>query len=745
MYKRLGKRIICGLLAILLIFGCFGANSSLVSGKDITTSEASTAKEGKKFISVVYDDSHSMIRSGNWAYCNYAFQLFASLCEDVDDFFVTYMSNSLVSDNLFYNQESMQGVVDKIRNNIGMIASTPITSVETAFNKLCSIESSDVNDEYWLVIMSDGVFNAGETESGETDMNACLDEYSKVMMPNNTNVHTIYLSIGNEAVTPNNNEDKQIFVECATNSEEIVEALVDISKIIFGYIEISNVNFAEYHLTSDTEMEFSSKINLSKVIVINHKSSAVVADVTRDTGQSLLHSSSVSLHYPVRENIQEDTTLIGSENSIKSDSVIATGSYIFTFSQQVSQDSVLVLVKPDVELVIELYHAEDDTPITQEDAILQSDKLNIKLKLIEKSTGRELKAEEISNHYVFSLTTLNDSAVLEEGGKELNNARLELDAVTIRGVFRFDDNMLDSMKVIYPTPYVVYTIEGTTQDNYKYGISNVFGKSVETNFVIYGNGQKLNRKEIKQLDLQFYPQKFAAFIRLDSECKANGDMVVRAKIASDNIFMNILFGWIPAWMIRDRSIDVHAQLYSPYQDTVIKETVSVALNSGPWYLTLWRFLQPILMLILIMGYVMKKRFEHGSKISICRLEYDGDVMVAYRYEWFSVRLDKYKPLAKYHFIPFMPERIELGDCVIYADSYFWSKRKKILVKCENKSIRKVKLVDAATISSNEDIVLKKNSKRIKKEFGNKDMVYIHYQEGVLFVLENYAVLCKFTI
>ncbi|WP_310604138.1 hypothetical protein [Anaerosporobacter sp.] len=752
MNRTVIKRWMClglaGMLFIMLL--AFGVSSDIEAASN--SEEHLEDCEGKKIISVVYDDSHSMVRNDNWSYCNYAFQLFTSLCEDVDDFYVTYMSSAVVSSNLFEKNKDLQTVVNKIRSTFGVVASTPIKSVETAFDKLLSVESTDIHDEYWLVVMSDGVFNSGTTRSGVADINNCLNEYADVQMTNGTYAHTIYLSIGNEAATPNGYNEKQIYVERASNKDDIIDALVNIARLIFGLVEIEHVNFAEYHFTDNKTMEFATKLNLEDMIVITEETTGVVSSAKSKEDNSRLHVSTIKLRYPERQGIKTDTSLYGSENTINTGNVIPRGTYTVRFSEKMEQERILVLVKPDVALLLDCYYTGTDTFITDESSILQSDVLDIRCRLIEKSTGRTLLEEEFCDSYAYSISAVNEGNILGEvDAKTLEELILKLDTVNLRGTFYFTGNTITASEIIKPIPHVLYEINGETQDSNKYSVDTIYGKSLNTKFQIIGNGIQLNRKEIKELDLSFYPQKYASFITLKQNCTMDGLIDVTAQIDSNSIVYKTLFGWIPTWLMGDDEIIVCAKINSPYQQDPIIGYVTVRLNDDTIVQKTWNYIQPILMFILVFGFIFKKRFVVGSKVSYCRLKSKREELRAYKYDWHSYRFDKivfrmiHRPVSWTSFVPFIPNRIVLGDYYIYANHYFWSRKEKIKVVCRNKKVSVIKLVDTRTISSQDDLDLRNESTRIIEELENTNSIQIYYQQGAIFICEDEILFYKYTI
>ena len=155
----------------------------------------------RKIVSVVYDDSGSMSYNGcsNWAYANYAMQAFCGLLNDEDKLFVTYMSsagnypNSYVPDEVDLSASGIQSSVNSIRDHFDD-QGTPFWSLDIAYDKLRSVDDSNENTQYWLVVITDGNFaREGNIEVPEDDVNSKLASFSSSTMPNGSSPRITFL------------------------------------------------------------------------------------------------------------------------------------------------------------------------------------------------------------------------------------------------------------------------------------------------------------------------------------------------------------------------------------------------------------------------------------------------------------------------------------------------------------------------------------------------------------------------
>ena len=188
----------------------------------------------RKIVSVVYDDSGSMC-GNKWAYANYAMQSFCGMLNSEDQLYITYMSRSQVDQNyepekIDLSSEGIQDSVDSIRKHKDS-GSTPFEAVKKAYDKLKSIDDSNPNTQYWLVVITDGAFNETNKMSADESkyfLNEKFKDYNGQIMPNGTNPQITFLGIGN-VVMPDENQNKGIFTYKAQNEDEIINAMSQMS------------------------------------------------------------------------------------------------------------------------------------------------------------------------------------------------------------------------------------------------------------------------------------------------------------------------------------------------------------------------------------------------------------------------------------------------------------------------------------------------------------------------------------
>lgn len=198
------KKLLSTLLAIIFVLSVMLSLPISVSAESLYI---------RKIVSVVYDDSRSM--DGNkWAYANYTMQTFCGMLNSEDQLFITYMSHSQQNTN--YNPEKIDLSAGGIQNSVDSIrkhtdsGSTPYSAVETAYNKLKSVNDSNPNTQYWLVVITDVAFdkcNSMSNDKKKSFLNENFKDYTESVMPNGTNPQVTFLGIG-EVVSPDEDQSK---------------------------------------------------------------------------------------------------------------------------------------------------------------------------------------------------------------------------------------------------------------------------------------------------------------------------------------------------------------------------------------------------------------------------------------------------------------------------------------------------------------------------------------------------------
>lgn len=119
-----------------------------------------TAEPAAKSVAVVYDDSGSMRAENRWRYASFSLQTVLALLGDADTVHIVRMSEPGQAASAVGASERA-AVIEKLKSQPepNPKTATPFQSVETALKAL----RADKDPERWLVVITDGEFNAPPT------------------------------------------------------------------------------------------------------------------------------------------------------------------------------------------------------------------------------------------------------------------------------------------------------------------------------------------------------------------------------------------------------------------------------------------------------------------------------------------------------------------------------------------------------------------------------------------------------
>lgn len=478
------KKLLSMLLAIVLVGSVMLSVPLSVSAESLYI---------RKIVSVVYDDSGSM--NGNkWAYANYAMQSFCGMLNSEDQLFITYMSQSTnyTPKKIDLSAGGIQNSVDTIRGHEDS-GLTPYSAVEAAYNKLKSVNDSNPNTQYWLVVITDGVFNECTTMSSADKkrfLNENFNNYTENVMPNGTNPQVTFLGIGSNVVLPDENQEKGIFTYSASNADGIIDAMSDMADRISGRTRLQRTDIKQIDAKT---VQVSSSIPLLNIAVFTQGTQAKVTGAVYGNKTAIPISRKVSLSYSGYSDLVGGAFLLGD-----SQTVIGSGTYTVTFDRAVDLDDVIILFEPalEVRMFFTLNGKEIKDPAELAD-LMESDKLSVSCKIYEMGTDTEIDPSLMPNGTKFEITVSENGKVVEQAtGQDmqlfdyvLKNIDTEITAaVTIEGF-----NPIDYSVKFAPTKYVPRVVYSMTAD-YGSDVKSIKYDKIATNkdlsicFTVYADG-----------------------------------------------------------------------------------------------------------------------------------------------------------------------------------------------------------------------------------------------------------------
>lgn len=335
----------------------------------------------KKVVSIVYDDSGSMMANNNYCYSDYALQILTASLGKNDELNIVKMSQYTSNNEMDLSSEiKKQNYIDEIREYTHN-AGTPFQSVETAKNWL--IDKSKIYQDtadYWLVVITDGEF-AGMPQ----DLNQYFSEINASF--NNLNYEFVLLSIGGQtgsALKSSVNSSANSSVVNASDREGIYDSILEISNMINNGASEKIVTVEKI---GDKKIRVYSKYPLKKMMLLMQNTSNDVTKVTHEN--SSLKIENYSVGYPF-EDLEGSLIQVIDNNK----EYLNVGYYEIEFAENVDMNKITFLCEALVECKISIVDENDKALNNAQLNFLTSDKvIKVKCELFNVADGSKLNVE----------------------------------------------------------------------------------------------------------------------------------------------------------------------------------------------------------------------------------------------------------------------------------------------------------------------------------------------------------------
>lgn len=408
------------LAALVLLLTFLAVSVNAAAGDEV--------RAPKKIISIVYDDSSSMI-GDKWIYCNYAMQGLVSLLNEEDELYITKMSDcqNAAQINLHDIVQSVSNIRRWYDHDM-----TPAAAIDTAREKLNSITESDPSTQFWLVVLTDGEF-----QNLRGDLQDVMNRHKGAVMSNGSTLNVIYTAFGG-AKTISKDEGRGLYALEAKDSKEIRDTLTRVANLISGRLTVDQKTAA-----GNDSVTFSSSLPLYSISVLVQDSEAHV--IRAETQEEPLHVSRVvqlDASRPPEHMLLSlsSLTLHGSANVINKEenglaSVIMPGTYTLTFSEPVNAADLLIQYEPAIG--VKLAVKRNGVVISDTDDFQAEDKVEFSLIPVIPGTDDEIASGDLPKGISWRLEYEIDGVVQDfYNGSSLTEIELEPGENVLRGIMQ---------------------------------------------------------------------------------------------------------------------------------------------------------------------------------------------------------------------------------------------------------------------------------------------------------------------
>lgn len=465
----------------------------------------------KKIVSVVYDDSGSMVNnnSANWAYANYAMQSFAGLLNSDDRLFITYMSSSekilnLDPPEIDLSSAGLQSSIDGICGHVEA-GNTPYGAVDIAFHKLKSISDAQTT-QYWLVVITDGEFQNGSSAVDKNELDAKLNGMVAEKMPNGTTPRIIYMAVGDDAIRPAEDTGRGIYVYPENGSDiisgsEIIGVISRIADKISGRSRLDDTGIT---LKNSDTLQITSSIPLLNIAVLSQKTSAVITGAEYADGRSLSIERSVSMSCPEMNGRATDVSLKGGAFLIgNSGSHIKAGTYSVRFSENINLENIVVMFEPALE--IRMTVTRGGSELGSLASLREGDTINVGCGIYEIGTGNEISPSLLPAHTTYGVSCYENGKAVKssaDSGLVLQDISLhnrETEIVCQLQITGFNPIIL-STQPFTPGKAVDYTVSVDQPDSFILTMAQLKQNTEKIRFIIKADGVPVGKSETETLD-----------------------------------------------------------------------------------------------------------------------------------------------------------------------------------------------------------------------------------------------------
>lgn len=360
----------------LLVFFCmlfaFGGNSF-----------AENSVDSKNVVSIVYDDSGSMMDDDKYCYSDYALQILTASLGNNDELNIVKMSEYYKNNEFNLADDVKRQMYINDVKSYSHNGGTPFQSIDTAKNWLIDRKEAYKDEaKYWLIVITDGAF-ANVPSDIQEYMNRLNDEF------NNLNFEFILLNIGSnigsQLSSVVNNSANSMVIE-ARDSNTIYSAMMEISKLINGG---ATDKFVKIEKQDGATVKLTSNYPLKSLMVLTQNDDNKVSSVKYNG--NILSLSSFDLSYPVK-NLKGNFTHVHSKGS----SYLNDGEYIIDFDKKIDIKDITFLCEAFVKAEISLVNEKDVVlNNAQRKILVTNDKIRVKCEIYNAATNAKIDENNV--------------------------------------------------------------------------------------------------------------------------------------------------------------------------------------------------------------------------------------------------------------------------------------------------------------------------------------------------------------
>lgn len=361
----------------------------------IAVPAASVYARPDKHIYLVMDDSGSMEAYDRYKEANYSLQTLLAMTDKTDTVDLYFLNSKTSKIGKLDLANKSNKMLEKVRVNYpDADGGTPYDVVHQAQQDLKSSVKDNSDDEYWLIVVTDGGF-----DTASIDCESDIVTFSKTQLKNGTYPNVLCVSINSSSFVSASKISENLKT---LENADVRTSMNEAAKIISDRIEISKFN-----LSSDGKnISFNTPYPAKNIIIFS-----------QETKTSITNHSSTA-------NIKTDETYeVVNPNTNKPSSVcfvteksggsIPSGPISFNFSSKLDTNNTVVLVEPAIALAAHFYN-QDGTECDPQDLRI-GETAKLVFTICDPATNQPIDESVINGGVKYSAdingTTYNDNEI----------------------------------------------------------------------------------------------------------------------------------------------------------------------------------------------------------------------------------------------------------------------------------------------------------------------------------------------
>lgn len=568
------------------------------------TAEVAPAAPTSKQIDLVIDDSGSMFKGGRdrWSFAKYSLEVFGGLLRPEDTLKVYRMSD--FADGSTAGPELELSGTEDTASRVAQIhemalngGETPYAPVQTAMDDLAQSSSP----EKWLVVLTDGEFDDRLPDQVFSDLKA----FVAANRSKDEDVKVAFLSLGPEAVTIDNSPEDGIYFAKVARSQDLLRQMNEFSNRIFERDSAPGLKGNSW----------SPDIPLDRVYVLAQGRDVSIGSVKTPTGD-IAPDSVIDVKWA--ENAPVGAKSIEAIPNTDLQGKLATFTDLpkgdLTFDIQ-NADELGVFYEPKVDFALRLLDAQGN--VVEADKVVGGD-YKIEYGFVDENC--EIVESPLLGKVEYEATiTQGDGQpqVLKSGETvtlQRGEVRVDVGAQYLDG--KGSASASSQIQVQQPAAPVEMT---ATQKSYKVSDMAEFpprANAIPLQYVVDEGGQQrpFRPEEWATVD----PKKFS--VTSDSNLEFEvikedevGSLTLLVRAPGGDVY-NASTGDIPLTITGSHTFDGQTSQAVTTVDLEVVNDLSTLDRFINWFKNVgWKLLLLALLLILLLGYLMKKRFSRKMR------------------------------------------------------------------------------------------------------------------------------------